>query len=75
MEVTMVAYMDLISSGNEILAHTLENGRITFMFCSFDENPGILKLYGKGFYGNTRIRKTGISMPGILQFTPAPARL
>lgn len=44
-----VAYMDLISSGNETSAHTLENGRITFMFCSFDENPGILKLYGKGF--------------------------
>lgn len=44
-----VAYMDLISSGNETSAHTLENGRITFMFCSFDDNPLILRLYGKGF--------------------------
>ena len=44
-----VAYMDLISSGNETSAHTLENGRITFMFCSFDEKPNILRLYGKGF--------------------------
>ncbi|NBB20493.1 pyridoxamine 5'-phosphate oxidase family protein [Runella sp. CRIBMP] len=44
-----VAYMDLISSGNETSAHTLENGRITFMFCSFDPNPLILRLYGKGF--------------------------
>ncbi|MCP1384681.1 pyridoxamine 5'-phosphate oxidase family protein [Runella salmonicolor] len=44
-----VAYMDLISSGNETSAHTLENGRITFMFCSFDANPLILRLYGKGF--------------------------
>jgi len=44
-----VAYMDLISSGNETSAHTLENGRITFMFCSFDEKPWILRLYGKGF--------------------------
>lgn len=43
-----VAYMDLISSGNETSAHTLENGRITFMFCSFDEKPNILRLYGKG---------------------------
>lgn len=43
-----VAYMDLISSGNETSAHTLENGRITFMFCSFDETPNILRLYGKG---------------------------
>jgi hypothetical protein len=44
-----VAYMDLISSGNETSAHTLENGRITMMFCSFDEKPNILRLYGKGF--------------------------
>ena len=43
-----VAYLDLISSGNETSAHTLENGRITFMFCSFDEKPMILRLYGKG---------------------------
>ncbi|MHA8057300.1 pyridoxamine 5'-phosphate oxidase family protein [Aquirufa nivalisilvae] len=44
-----VAYMDIISSGNETSAHTLENGRITFMFCSFDKTPNILRLYGKGF--------------------------
>jgi len=44
-----VAYMDLISSGNETSAHTLENGRITFMFCSFSDKPNILRLYGKGF--------------------------
>jgi hypothetical protein len=46
---TQVAYMDLISSGNETSAHTLENGRITIMFCSFDGSPNILRLYGKGF--------------------------
>ncbi len=44
-----VAYMDLISSGNETSAHTLENGRITFMFCSFSDKPNILRLYGTGF--------------------------
>lgn len=44
-----VAYMDLISSGNETSAHILENKRITFMFCSFDEEPYILRLYGKGY--------------------------
>ena len=43
-----VAYVDLISSGNETSAHTLENGRITFMFCSFEGAPNILRLYGKG---------------------------
>jgi len=44
-----VAYMDLVSSGNETSAHTLENGRITFMFCSFDNTPRILRLYGNGY--------------------------
>jgi hypothetical protein len=43
-----VGYMDLVSSGNETSAHTRENGRITFMFCSFGEKPLILRLYGKG---------------------------
>ncbi|GAB3270999.1 pyridoxamine 5'-phosphate oxidase family protein [Larkinella harenae] len=45
---SQVGYMDLISSGNETSAHTLENGRITFMFCSFTGAPLILRLYGKG---------------------------
>ncbi|WP_461129219.1 pyridoxamine 5'-phosphate oxidase family protein [Spirosoma aerophilum] len=44
-----VGYMDLVSSGNETSAHTLENGRITFMFCSFEGAPNILRLYGKGY--------------------------
>lgn len=44
-----VGYMDLISSGNETSAHTMENGRITIMFCSFEGAPNILRLYGKGF--------------------------
>ncbi|MFN0037806.1 MAG: pyridoxamine 5'-phosphate oxidase family protein [Saprospiraceae bacterium] len=43
-----VAYMDFIGSGNETSAHTLENGRITFMFCAFQGPPNILRLFGKG---------------------------
>jgi Pyridoxamine 5'-phosphate oxidase len=43
-----VAYLDFVGSGNETSAHLLENGRITFMFCSFDKIPNILRLYGKG---------------------------
>ena len=43
-----VAYMDIIGSGNETAAHLQENGRITFMFCSFDKVPNILRLYGRG---------------------------
>jgi hypothetical protein len=41
-----VAYLDLTGSGNETSAHLLENGRITFMFCSFTAPPRILRLYG-----------------------------
>ncbi|WP_341525077.1 pyridoxamine 5'-phosphate oxidase family protein [Nostoc sp. UHCC 0302] len=43
-----VAYLDLTGSGNETSAHLQENGRITFMFCAFQEPPCILRLYGEG---------------------------
>ncbi|HMP91353.1 MAG TPA: pyridoxamine 5'-phosphate oxidase family protein [Phnomibacter sp.] len=49
-----VGYMDVISSGNETSAHTRQNGRITFMFCSFAEKAKIVRLYGKG-YAVTRL--------------------
>lgn len=43
-----VAYLDLTGSENETAAHVAENGRLTLMFCSFDEKPLIVRLYGKG---------------------------
>ena len=43
-----VAYLDLTGSGNETAAHLLENGRMTLMFCSFDRNPLILRIYCRG---------------------------
>jgi hypothetical protein len=43
-----VAYLDLTGSGNETSAHLAENGRITLMFCAFEEPACILRLYGKG---------------------------
>lgn len=44
-----VAYMDLISSGNETSAHMYENGRITIMFCSFEGPAMTVRLFGKGY--------------------------
>jgi hypothetical protein len=44
-----VAYVDVTGSGNETSAHLQENGRITFMFCAFQEPPLILRLYGRGY--------------------------
>ncbi len=43
-----VAYLNLTGSGNETAAHLNENGRMTIMFCSFSEQPLILRLYGHG---------------------------
>ncbi|HBB31736.1 MAG TPA: pyridoxamine 5'-phosphate oxidase [Cyanobacteria bacterium UBA8803] len=43
-----VAYLDLTGSGNETAAHLQDDGRITIMFCSFSEQPLILRLYGQG---------------------------
>jgi len=45
---TTVAYQDLTGSGNETAAHLKENGRLTFMFCGFEKQPMILRLYGEG---------------------------
>lgn len=42
------AYLDLTGSGNESAAHVAENGRITIMFCAFNGDPNILRLYGRG---------------------------
>jgi len=41
-----VVWLNLTGSGNETAAHVLENGRMTIMFCSFDKQPLILRLYG-----------------------------
>jgi hypothetical protein len=43
-----VAYLDLTGSGAETIAHLRQNSQITIMFCSFDRQPKILRLYGTG---------------------------
>jgi hypothetical protein len=42
------AYVDLMGSGIETIAHLRENGRIVLMFCSFQGAPKILRLHGHG---------------------------
>ncbi|WP_299455484.1 pyridoxamine 5'-phosphate oxidase family protein [uncultured Microscilla sp.] len=41
-----VVWLNLTGSGNETAAHLLENNRMTIMFCAFEGNPLILRLYG-----------------------------
>ncbi|WP_288934363.1 pyridoxamine 5'-phosphate oxidase family protein [uncultured Sphingomonas sp.] len=43
-----VAYLDVAGSGNETNAHLAADGRITIMFCAFDNPALILRLYGRG---------------------------
>src|SRR5881227_591883 len=43
-----VAYLDLIGSGAETIAHVRENGRIVIMLCAFEGPPRILRLHGRG---------------------------
>ena len=43
-----VAYLDIVGSGAETIAHIRENGRIIVMFCAFQGPPRILRLHGRG---------------------------
>jgi len=43
-----VAWLDLGGSGNETHAHLTADGRITIMFCAFDNPALILRIYGHG---------------------------
>ena len=43
-----VLWLNVTGSGNETAAHLLEDNRITIMFCSFEDAPNILRLYGRG---------------------------
>jgi hypothetical protein len=45
---TRVAYLDVAGSGNETNAHLIADGRITIMFCAFDNPALIMRLYGRG---------------------------
>jgi hypothetical protein len=43
-----VAYLDLVGSGAETVAHVRENGRIVIMLCAFEGPPRIVRLHGRG---------------------------
>ena len=41
-----VVWLNVTGSGNETAAHISQNNRMTLMFCSFEREPLILRLYG-----------------------------
>jgi hypothetical protein len=64
---TSVAYLDLVGSGVETIAHLRENGRITMMFCAFEGPPRIVRLYGRGEViepGDTDYASLAAELPG-----------
>ncbi len=42
-----VVWLNGTGSGNETAAHLLDSPRMTLMFCAFEGNPLILRLYGE----------------------------
>ena len=58
-----VAYLDLVGSGAETVAHLRDNGRIVIMFCAFSGPPRILRLHGRG----------EVLGPDAVDFPDAPA--
>ncbi len=47
LDATTVAYLDLVGSGAETIAHVRENGRIVIMFCAFHGPPRIVRVHGR----------------------------
>src|SRR3954467_4548960 len=43
-----VAYLDVVGSGAETIAHLRENGRVVVMLCAFSGPPRIVRLHGRG---------------------------
>ena len=43
-----VAYLDVVGSGAETIAHLRENGRIVIMLCAFEGPPRIVRFHGRG---------------------------
>ena len=64
---TRLIWLNLTGSGNETAAHMQIHNRITIMFCSFVDNPMILRLYGKGEI----LHEDSPAWPGLITRFPA----
>jgi hypothetical protein len=70
-----VAYLDVVGSGAETIAHIRENGRVVIMLCAFEGPPRILRLHGHGEVvpaGDARfeelIARGGFEQPSIDEY-------
>jgi hypothetical protein len=69
-----VAYLDVIGSGAETIAHLRENGRIVVMLCAFEGPPRIVRLHGRGeavVAGDARfdalLERAGFEQPAVAE--------
>jgi hypothetical protein len=67
-----VAYLDVVGSGAETVAHVRENGRLVIMLCAFSGPPRILRLHGSGevvLVGDDRfeelVRRCDFAQPAV----------
>lgn len=44
----LVGYVDYPGSGNETAKHIRQGSRVTLMFCSFERETGVVRLFGQG---------------------------
>lgn len=64
-----IAWLNLTGSGNETAAHVGQQDRMTLMFCAFEGNPMILRVYGHA----RAIHHTDAEWPELLAlFDPVP---
>ncbi|MBV1874590.1 MAG: pyridoxamine 5'-phosphate oxidase family protein [Gammaproteobacteria bacterium] len=69
-----VVWLNVTGSGNETAAHLLKDSRMTVMFCSFDKQPLILRLFGKALAIHPRDKawqdyiEQFPALPGVRQF-------
>lgn len=62
-----VAWLNVTGSGNETAAHVQQLPRMTIMFCAFDEQPLILRLYGTARV----IHRADPEWPALLSLFPS----
>jgi hypothetical protein len=69
-----LAYLDVVGSGSETIAHLRENGRIVIMLCAFSGPPRIVRIHGHGeavFPGEARFEelldRCDFEQPGVAE--------
>ena len=75
-----IAWLSLTGSGNETAAHLKHHDRITLMFCAFEGDALILRVYGHAsrrlwsLRNRSRRIRIGLKWPACSQNLPVPAR-